>query len=189
MAMPAIRTEWTVAMLDELPDDGNRYELIDGELFVTPAPSDVHQLIVMELSARLHAYVQRSAVARVIASPSDVRRPDREKNRVQPDLFVIKLVDRRRPPYPFDLSDLLLAVEVVSPSNSQYDHQTKRELYLRNGVAEYWIVDPGNRTVHVYALQDGVYQVRDLYTEQDSVRSNVFKDFQISLGKLFNLET
>jgi|SRR5579884_711988 len=147
MAMPAIRTEWTVAMLDELPDDGNRYELIDGELFVTPAPSDVHQLVVMELAARLHAYVQRSAVARVIASPSDVRRPDRDKNRVQPDLFIVRLTERRRPPYPFDLTDLLLAVEVVSPSNSQYDYQTKRELYLRNGVAEYWIVDPDARTV------------------------------------------
>ena len=147
MVMPAVRTEWTVEMLDEMPDDGSRYELIDGELFVTPAPSDVHQLIVMELGARLHAYVQRSAVARVIAAPSDVRRPDRDKNRVQPDLFVIKLVERRRPPYPFDLADLLLAVEVVSPSNAQYDHQTKRELYLRNGVAEYWIVDPEARTL------------------------------------------
>src|SRR6185437_16845984 len=106
MAMPAVRTDWTVEMLDELPDDGNRYEVIDGELFVTPAPSDVHQLIVTELVARLHFYLQRSVVARVLTSPSDVRRPDRERNRVQPDVFVVKLTDGRRPPYPFDLTDL-----------------------------------------------------------------------------------
>jgi len=146
MVMPAARTEWTVDMLDDLPEDGNRYEVIDGELFVTPAPSDVHQLIVTELVARLHFYLQRSVVARVLTSPSDVRRPDRERNRVQPDVFVVKLTDGRRPPYPFDLTDLVLVVEVVSPNHSQYDYQTKRELYLPNGVVEYWIVDPEART-------------------------------------------
>ena len=146
MAMPAVRTAWTVEMLDDLPDDGNRYELIDGELFVTRAASDVHQLVIVSLVTRLHAYLRPSSVARVIMSPSDVRRPDRERNRLQPDVFVVKLVERQRPPYPFDLADLLLAIEVVSPSNAQYDYQTKRELYLRHGVAEYWIVDPEART-------------------------------------------
>src|SRR3954471_23994841 len=109
MAMPAPRTEaeaprrWTVEMLDALPDDGNRYEIIDGELYVTPAPSDVHQLIVGALHDRLRAYLRPTWVGRVLPSPSDVRRPDREKNRVQPDLFVVKLRDGRRPPYPFEL--------------------------------------------------------------------------------------
>src|SRR4051812_27438837 len=102
MAMPAVRTEWTVDMLDELPEDGNRYELIDGELFVTPAPSDVHQLVVTELIARLHSYLQRSAVARVLTSPSDVRKPDRTRNRVQPDVLVVRLLGGARPSYPFD---------------------------------------------------------------------------------------
>src|SRR6185437_15407912 len=136
MAMPAVRTEWTVEMLDELPDDGNRYELIDGELFMTPAPSDMHQLVVLALAIRLRACVRPTRIARVITSPSDVRKPNRDKNRVQPDVFVFRLVDGERPPYPFELTDLLLAVEVVSPSNPQYDYQTKRELYLRNGLAE-----------------------------------------------------
>jgi Uma2 family endonuclease len=163
MAMPAVRTEWTVEMLDELPDDGNRYELIDGDVFVTPAPSVVHQLVVLTLAARLHAYLRPTGVARVIASPSDVRKPDRTKNRVQPDVFVFKLVDGQRPAYPFALDDLLVAIEVVSPSNSQHDYQTKRELYLRNGVAEYWIVDPEART---FARWRGATDPGELLAEQ-----------------------
>ena len=79
-------------------------------------------------------------------SPSDVRRPDRKKNRVQPDLFAVRLHDGKVPEFPFDMADVLLTVEVESPSNKAYDYQTKRELYLRNGVPEYWIVSPEART-------------------------------------------
>jgi Uma2 family endonuclease len=147
MAMPAGRTEWTVEMLDALPDDGQLYELIDGELFVAPAPSDVHQLVVGTLFARLRQYLRPSSVGRALNSPADVRRGDRRRNRVQPDVFVVRLTDSKRPPYPFDLTDLLLAVEVESSSNAAYDYQTKRELYLTNGVAEYWIVNPVAHTL------------------------------------------
>lgn len=146
MAMPAAHAEWTVDMLDALPDDGNRYELIDGVLFVTPAPSDVHQLVVGALYVRLREYLRPSTIARAFHSPADVRRPDRRCNRVQPDVFVVRLTDLKRPSYPFDLADLLLAAEVESPSDPAYDYQTKRELYLSSGVPEYWIVSPSART-------------------------------------------
>jgi Uma2 family endonuclease len=85
-------------------------------------------------------------VGRVLHSPADVRREDRRKNRVQPDVFVVRLTEAKRPPYPFDLADLLLAAEVQSPSNAAYDYQTKRRLYLTSGVLEYWIVSPDART-------------------------------------------
>jgi Uma2 family endonuclease len=146
MAMRMRQTDWTVEMLDALPDDGDRYELIDGKLFVTPAPSDVHQLVVGALYARLRAYLRPFTVARALASPSDVRRADQQKNRVQPDVFAVRLIDAARPAYPFEQSDLLLAVEFESLSTRSYDHQTKRKLYLANGVAEYWIVDPEAQT-------------------------------------------
>ncbi|HKO16660.1 MAG TPA: Uma2 family endonuclease [Gemmatimonadaceae bacterium] len=145
--MPANRTDWTVELLDALPDDGQRYELIDGELFVTPAPSDLHQLVAGLLCARLWAYLRPWNVGRAFISPSDVRRADRARNRLQPDVFVIRLRDGGRPAYPFELSDLLLAVEVESPSNPAYDYQTKRELYLLGGVPEYWVVSPVARTL------------------------------------------
>jgi Uma2 family endonuclease len=146
MAMPATHTDWTVEMLDALPDDGKRYEIIDGELFVTPSPSDVHQYVVGELYARLLAYLRRSGVGHPVVSPSDVRREDRRRNRVQPDIYVVRVTNSKRPVYPFDLTDLLLAIEVASPGNPRYDYQTKRMLYLTSGVPEYWIVSPDART-------------------------------------------
>ena len=147
MAMPATCTDWTVEMLDALPDDGQRYEIIDGELFVTPVPLDVHQYVVGELLARLLAYFRGKGVGHPVTSPSDVRREERRRNRVQPDVFVVRVRDGKRPAYPFNLADLLLAVEVESESNSRYDFQTKRRLYLEAGVPEYWIISPAARTI------------------------------------------
>jgi Uma2 family endonuclease len=147
MAMPATHVEWTVDMLDALPDDGQRYEIIDGALFVTPAPSDVHQYVVGELYARLLGYLRQSGIGHPVISPADVRRGDRSRNRMQPDIFVVRVTEAKRPAYPFDLSDLLLAVEVESPTNSSYDYQTKRLLYVNGGIPEYWIVSPDTRTI------------------------------------------
>ena len=147
MAMPAVRTDWTVEMLDELPDDGQRYEIIDGVLFVTSAPSDVHQYIVGELHGQLLQYLRGSGVGHPVVSPADVRREDHHRNRVQPDIFVVRVTNGKRPVYPFDLTDLLLAIEVESPSNPRYDYQTKRVLYLQSGVPEYWVVNSQARTV------------------------------------------
>jgi Uma2 family endonuclease len=147
MGMPAADATWTVEMLDALPDDGQRYEIIEGTLYVTPAPSDVHQLVALEFGYRLRAYLRPHAIARALVSPADVRRGDRTRNRVQPDVFAVRLSDAGRPPYPYDLSDLLLAIEVASPTNPILDYQVKRELYLSNGVPEYWIVNTETRLV------------------------------------------
>lgn len=147
MGMPAAHENWTVEMLDAQPDDGQRYEIIDGALHVTPAPSDVHQLVAAQLWKVLHDYLRPVVVARALISPADVRMGDRTRNRVQPDVFVVRLTDRKRPPYPYDLADLLLAVEVVSPNNPIYDYQVKRELYLSKGVPEYWIVNAEARVL------------------------------------------
>ncbi|CAN7685093.1 Uma2 family endonuclease [Paenibacillus sp. LjRoot153] len=83
-----------------------------------------------------------------------------------------------------------MIIEGLSPSTALKDFNEKFNLYQKYGVQEYWIVDPGNRTVHVYSLQDGSYQVRQLYTEpeQNTIQSFIFKDLQVPLDKLFNLE-
>lgn len=154
MAMPATHVEWTVDMVDALEDDGQRYELIDGELFVTPAPAEIHQLVVGELHALLRDYLRRTGAGKALISPADVRRGDRSRNRVQPDVFVLRLTDGKRPPYPYDLGDLLLAVEVSSPSNPRLDFQIKRELYLREGVVEYWVINPEARNVSRWRGKD-----------------------------------
>jgi Uma2 family endonuclease len=147
MVMPAARADWTVDMLDALPDDGQRYEIIDGELYVTPAPSDVHQLVASAFHRHLHAYLRPTTIARAMISPADVRKDDRTRNRVQPDVFAVRLIDGLRPQYPYALDDILLAIEVESPSNPLLDYQVKRELYLKHGVPEYWIVNAEARVV------------------------------------------
>ena len=165
MGMPATHTAWTVDMVDALPDDGQRYELIDGELFVTPAPAEPHQLIVGDLYARLREYLRGSGVGKPIVSPADVRRGDRTRNRVQPDVFVVRLTDGQRPAYPYDLCDLLLAVEVGSPSNPLLDYQVKRDLYLREGVGEYWIINPDAQNVSRWRGRDDPGDVLSRHVE------------------------
>jgi Uma2 family endonuclease len=145
MAMPAVRTEWTIEMLDALPESSERHEIIDGELFVTPAPGENHQLLAFEVGLLVAPYVDRMRIGRLVMSPSDVWKNERRTNRVQPDVFVTRLTEGRRPAYPYAMRDLLLAVEVVSPGNPILDYQVKRELYLRNGIPEYWAFSPEAR--------------------------------------------
>jgi Uma2 family endonuclease len=154
MFMPAATDNWTVAMLDALPDDGQRYEIIDGRLFVTPSPGEGHQDVVRDLVVRLTQYLSASDVATVMVSPSDIWREERARNRVQPDVYVVRRREGKRPEYPYHLRDLLLAVEVVSPGNPLLDYHIKRELYLSEGVPEYWVIDPEARIVHRWRSND-----------------------------------
>lgn len=124
MGMPATNADWTVDMLDALPEDGQRYEIIDGVLYVTPAPSDVHQLVSAAFFKPIDAYLRTSTVARALYSPADVRKGDSKRNRVQPDVFAVRLIDGKRPPYPYALSDLVLAIEVESPSNPRWHNRS-----------------------------------------------------------------
>jgi Uma2 family endonuclease len=144
MGMPSLKRRWTVADLEELPDDGNRYEVIDGELFVTPAPRFEHQRASMELCVLLHEYLARSADAEVIAAPADVVfSPQRG---VQPDVFVVPKVEGKRIERFEEAGRLLLAVEILSPNTARTDRVAKRVLYRSEGVVEYWIVDLESRT-------------------------------------------
>ena len=110
-------------------------------LYVTTAPRDVHQLVADAFCRHLHDYLRPATLGRAMTSPADVRTGDHTRNRIQPDVFAIRLTSTGRPPYPYDLTDLLLAIEVESPSNPLLDYQIKRELYLWRGVPEYWIAN------------------------------------------------
>jgi Uma2 family endonuclease len=128
-----------------LPDDGARHEIIDGELFVTPAPSLVHQNAATELVVLLRGYLLEHPVGRVFIAPADVEVSN--DTVVEPDLFVIPQVP---PPLPRAWSwsrGMLLAVEIPSPGSARADRQVKRRLYQRLGLPEYWIVDLDARLV------------------------------------------
>ena len=126
---------FTVDDLEGMPDDGNRYELIDGMLHVSPSPVPRHQIVLGELFVRLHAACPPDLL--VMVAPMDVQ-PDRD-NSLQPDVLVARPDDfgpKNLPVAP------LLAVEVLSPSTRLYDLNTKRSAYEKMGVPSYWIVDP-----------------------------------------------
>jgi Uma2 family endonuclease len=152
MAMPAQPTEWTVEMVRALPDDGNRYEVLGGELFVTPAPSWTHQRAVLELALLLLPYLRSHAIGDVYIAPADVMFGPRDM--VEPDLFAVPLVNGARPRAWEEVGRLLLAVEVLSPSTLHADRGRKRELYQNKGVPEYWIVDLEHRTVERWRPSD-----------------------------------
>ena len=145
--MTSSARQWTVEEVWALPDDGNRYELVDGELLVTPSPSMRHQLVLGAMYYRLTAWLtsHRPAVAVAVMAPADVQLTP--TSLVQPDLFVIPLSDGRLPSELPVGSALLLAIEVISPSSARADRIRKRVFYLREGVPEYWILDPEARVV------------------------------------------
>jgi len=140
-------TYYTADMVRALPDDGKRYEVVHGELLVTPAPRLPHQLVLQRLQLALGTYVERERVGLLLASPADLSwGPD---ILVQPDLFVADLEEAR----PLDwrrLQTLLLAVEILSPSSVRADRFTKRRLYQDRRVATYWVVDADARAIEVW---------------------------------------
>jgi Uma2 family endonuclease len=144
MGMPLATEGWTAEMVRALPDDGKRYEVVAGELLVTPAPRLPHQAAVLRLLLALHPYVEHHRLGCVLQSPADIEFDPRTL--VQPDVFVAPLVQGRRPRAWTDIHALTLAVEVLSPSTARADRSVKRRLYQRTG-AEYWIVDLDARLV------------------------------------------
>ena len=150
MGMPAERTRrWTAgevrSLIDAAPLAAPRYELVDGELLVTRSPSFAHQAAVRELVLVLHEYLARERVGQVLCSPSDVElEPDDVR---QPDVFVVPLREERRALTEGNpVQELVLAVEVLSPSSGRHDRVKKRPGYQRH-VSDYWIVDVDSRVV------------------------------------------
>ncbi len=144
---------FTADMVRALPDDGNRYETVHGELLVTPGPRPLHQVVLGRLWGALWQYLERHPVGLLLSSPADLSwGPD---ILVQPDLFVVDLEEARALDWT-RMQTLLLAVEVLSPSTARYDRFTKRRLYQDVGVVTYWIVDPAARTVEVWSPADAL---------------------------------
>lgn len=146
MAMPALADRrWTAADVQALPDDPtHRVECVDGVLLVSPTPRLAHQGAVSALAVLLEGIVRPAGVGTVFVAPSEwVLDP---RTLVQPDLYVVPLVDGRRPRTDAERGHPLLFVEVLSPSTARFDRVVKRERYLRAGI-EYWIVDLDARLV------------------------------------------
>ena len=151
MSMPAMRHRWTSDQVRALMDESRpwpRYELLAGELLVTPAPGNPHQYAATRLLVALDPYVIRHDIGAAFTSPADIELL--RGTITQPDVFVVPLARREDPDTPRDWSgvtSLLLAVEIISPSSVRTDRVEKRDHYLRAGVPEYWVVDLDARVV------------------------------------------
>ena len=170
--------------LESIPQEreGDRHEIIDGELIVTPAPIPKHQIVSRTIFRRLDRHVVEHDLGEVYYAPIDIRfTPD---NVLIPDIIFIArdrlhLVGPRAVDGPPDL-----VIEILSPGTRQRDPTTKRELYARFGVSEYWPVDLDKRTVEVLALVGDGYQ--PLPPQEDgSLQSRVLPDLRITLDDVF----
>lgn len=163
------------------PDD-ERWELIDGELFMSPSPKRAHQRSQMTLGSRMSFFADENDLGEVysdfdvVLSDTDTVRPDLlfvSKER----LHIITADNVQGSPD--------LVVEIRSESTARRDWTVKRELYARHGVKEYWLVDPEAATVAVLLLDEGELKVTGVYGEGDTLSSAVMSGFSIALADIF----
>lgn len=171
---------YTAEQVRALPDDGSRYEVVRGELLVTPAPRAWHQELVVRLTEALRAYLRREPLGHLFCSPADISwGPD---TLMQPDVFVVPLPEARTMDWA-RMKDLLLVVEVLSPSTARADRFTKRLEYQRQQIPLYWIVDSDQHRVEVWtpAATAPVFEPKRLTWHP----AGAVAPFELTLAELF----
>ncbi|HEX6812203.1 MAG TPA: Uma2 family endonuclease [Planctomycetota bacterium] len=175
------RKRWTYADYCRIPADRKRHEIIDGRHFVNPAPSPYHQLVSGGLQHQLWTLIMDRGRGIVLNAPIDVHL--RPGSVVQPDLVVLRprsrciIGDKKLTGVP----DLL--IEILSPSNPNYDRRTKRDRYERAGVREFWLVDPDAQRIEQLILRGGSYTAP--IVASDRIRLRVFRGIEIDLRKVW----
>jgi Uma2 family endonuclease len=162
---------WTYADYAALPTDGLRYEVVEGVLFMAPAPGTAHQGCSALLLTYLVTHVEFAGLGRVFAAPIDVELAPGTV--VQPDLLVIRTANLGiiAPSRIIGAPDLI--VEIASPSTAGYDRREKQDAYAAAGVAEYWIVDPSAQTIELLILTDAAYRSQGVFRGQATLPSQV----------------
>lgn len=172
--------KWTYEDYRRLPDDGWRYEVIQGELYMTPAPLTIHQRCKGNAFAALWNFNEQNDKGIVLDAPYDVILSDLASP-VQPDvLFVVK--DRMhivKEEHVEGAPDLI--IEILSPSNWFVDRRKKFEIYAKAGVREYWIIDPAARTIELFALHGSRYELRGKFGIGETVHSEVLPSFAVKV--------
>jgi len=166
-------------------DEGERFELLNGEVYAMSAPSTNHQAILMEISSQIHVFL-RGKPCKVFPASYNVRlfyRADgRDDTVVQPDISVICDKKKIGPEGCRGAPDLV--IEILSPSNSAIEMQLKLQLYREAGVIEYWVIDPENSTLTVYLLQGDIIFTKN-YKKTDTVAVKVLPGLNIELEQIF----
>jgi len=184
-SVKVVRPRVTYTDLQHAPEDGRRYELYDGDVFVVPAPIPLHQIAVLRFAELLRDYA-RVHGGLVFLSPIDI--VFSEFNVVQPDIVFFKhgreaLIDLHQP----IRVEPDLAVEVLSPSTERTDRGKKMQLFVRYCVREYWLVEPDWQQVEVYSLSGDGYAVAQIAEAGETVRSSILPGFAFTVRALFEL--
>lgn len=181
MPLPQQNKEYTIDDIYALPD-GQRAELIDGQMYMMAPPTRRHQQILGALYRKIADYIdKKGGSCEVDIAPFAVFLNADDKNYVEPDISIIcnpdKLTDKGCTGAP----DWI--IEIISPGNSSHDYIRKLNLYADAGVREYWIVNPINRTVLVYHLEESKFEVSS-YTFQDKIKVNIYDDLWIDFMEI-----
>ena len=175
----------TVDDLDAMPEDGNRYEVIEGELFGCRAPGLAHQIVSGNIFANFWNYLSSNPIGRIIATPGLVFSL---YSGVIPDLV---FYTHKRGEEIIKGERLIAApdivIEILSPGreNVSRDRVAKRQLYAKHGVSEYWIVDSENRSVEIYRLAGNSLELAKMLRHGDEISSPLLPEFSCSLSKIF----
>jgi len=176
--------QWTYADFLRLPDDGVRYEIIDGVLYMTNAPDPEHQYVVGEIFAGLRNFAKAHNLGVVYTAPIEVHLPGIAQP-VQPDVLFVSQARREIVKAKFIEGAPDLIVEVTSPSTARADRKVKLDAYERAGVQEYWIVNPRTRVIEIYALTRGEYALHGEYRAGERVTSSVLPGLELSTDTVF----
>ncbi len=177
---------WTSRDLEALPDDGKRYEIIDGELHMSRQPHWYHQALCGQLYALLQAWSKQTGAGRANLAPGVIFADDED---VAPDVIWIstgRLASALRPDGKLHAAPELV-IEVLSPGglNERRDREAKLKLYSRRGVSEYWIVDWRTRTMEVYRRDTAALELTATLYEPDALHTPLLPDFSCPLATLF----
>lgn len=182
---PALPVLLTVADLESLPDDGNRYEIVDGELFVSTSPGYVHQTVLARLLYAVLNFLYTNPIGELIPGLGVIFD---EHNAVIPDLLYIS---KERMPETIVGGRLVrapeIAIEIVSPgsSNERRDRHVKLNLYSARAVPEYWIVDPENRSIEIYSSKAGKLELTSTLQAGDVLTSPQLPGFNARIESFF----
>jgi len=174
---------WTYDDYAALHDDGNRYEIVNGVLIMTPAPSPEHQDIVGEIFSALRTHIKLAGLGRVFTGPLDVDLGP--KNVYQPDLVVVLNTHLDRVAEKKIIGAPDLVVEVASPSTAAYDRLTKYEKYAHAGIREYWMVKPKSRSVEVLVLEGREYRSLGIFRGEQTLPSRIVPDLPVGVERFF----
>ena len=174
---------WTYDEYAALPDDGQRYEIVNGVLVMAPAPSPAHQDIVGMIFHYLLVQVKFAGLGRVFTAPIDVDLG--QKNVFQPDVVVVLNAHLERVAAKKIVGAPDLVVEVVSPGSGLMDRIAKYAVYARAGISEYWMVKPEGKTVEVFVLEAGEYRSLGVFGGQQTLPSRVVPGLLVRVEQFF----